>query len=292
MVLAAVAPVFAGGCPRIKDTTVVPPGRTRPAMEATADDLIARYNEQARAVRTLRASVTMKTTAGATYNGVMVEEKYHEVNGFILAQKPSHIRVIGQAPVLAKNIFDMVSDGETFRIFIPSKNKFITGPAALERPSKKAIENLRPQHVLDAMFWPEIATDQSVLFEEFNADPDRYYVLTVLRTIRTGDNARLPIEVARKIWFDRADLSVARVQIYVSGGRVATDIRYSDWLPLADVRYPRHIVLQRPQDDYKLEIHVTQLALNEDIAAERFKLEQPAGTELVKVGEGNEAKQP
>jgi outer membrane lipoprotein-sorting protein len=142
------------------------------------------------------------------------------------------------------------------------------------------------------MFWPEIATDQSVLFEEFNADPDHFYVLTVLRTIRTGDNARLPIEVARKIWFDRADLSVARVQIYMSGGKITSDIRYSDWQPLADVRYARHIVLQRPQDDYKLEIHITQLALNEDIAAERFKLEQPAGTELVKVGEGSETKQP
>jgi outer membrane lipoprotein-sorting protein len=292
MVLAAVAPVLAGGCAPISTKTPRPESQTRPAMEATADELIAKYNEQARAVRSLRATVTLKTTAGATYNGVMVEEKYHEVNGFILAQKPAHIRVIGQAPVLAKNIFDMVSDGETFHIFIPSKNKFITGPAALERPSKKAIENLRPQHVLDAMFWPEIATDQSVLFEEFNAEPERYYVLTVLRTIRTGDNARLPIEVARKIWFDRADLSVARVQIYVGGGKLATDIRYSNWLPLADVRYPRHIVLQRPQDDYKLEILITQLALNEDIGVERFKLEQPPGTELVKVGESGEAKQP
>jgi outer membrane lipoprotein-sorting protein len=286
MVVGALAPVlalFVGGCASISTKTKVPQEQMRSALEATEDQLIAKYNEQARAVRTLRATVTLVPTAGSTYSGVI--EEYHEVNGFILAQKPSHIRVIGQAPVVAKNIFDMVSDGETFCIFIPTKNKFITGPAAFERPSKKPIENLRPQHVLDAIFWPEIAVNQSVLFEEWNAEPERYYVLTVLRTIHTGDNARLPVEIARKIWFDRADLSVGRVQIYMPGGKVASDIRYADWEALAEVRYPRKIVIKRPQDDYQLEVRITQLAVNENIGAERFKLEQPPGTERVRVGE-------
>jgi hypothetical protein len=37
---------------------------------------------------------------------------------------------------------------------------------------------------------------------------------------------------------------------------------------------------------------VTKLRLNEEIGAERFKLEQPAGTELVKLGEGNDGVKP
>jgi len=254
----------------------------RPAMEASADQLIAKYNEQARAVKSLRASVTLAPTAGSAYSGVI--EEYHNFNGFILAQRPAHIRVIGQAPVVAKNIFDMVSDGETFRIFIPSKNKFIVGPASLQRPAKKPIENLRPQHLLEALFWPEIRAGQHVLFEELDEPPARYYVLTLLRETSAGP------EIARKIWFDRADLSVARVQIYEGHGKVASDVRYADWQMTADVRYPRDIFLARPQDDYKLEIKITQLALNEEISADRFHLEQPAGTELVRVGEGEEKK--
>ena len=81
------------------------------------------------------------------------------------------IRVIGQAPVVAKDIFDMVSDGRVFRIFIPSKNAFLVGSTALERPSKKPIENLRPQHILDALFWPELPQNDPVLFEESDASP-------------------------------------------------------------------------------------------------------------------------
>ncbi len=262
---------------------VVPPAEIRPALEVTSGQLIAQYNQQSRAVRSLNAAVELVPVTGSSYSGVI--EEYHDVRGFILAQKPAEIRMIGQAPVVAKNIFDMVSDGETFRIFIPSKNKFIVGPAAFERPAKKPIENLRPQHLLDALFWPELPVGEPVLFEEFNAEPARYYILTLLR----GSS---PLEIARKIWYDRADLSLARIQLYAPGGRLVSDIRYADWQPVADVRYPRHIWLARPHDDYQLEVRITRVALNEDIATDRFRLEQPPGSELVRVGEGDAGVQP
>jgi len=271
----------------------VPPAQARRALEATAKQLLEKYNQLARPVRSLNAAVELLPVTGSSYTGVI--EEYHNVHGFILAQRPASIRMIGQAPVVAKNIFDMVSDGETFRIFIPSKKKFIVGPATFERPAKKPIENLRPQHLLDAMFWPEIDSRQQVLFEEFNAETERYYILTVLR----GMSA---LEIVRKVWFDRADLSVARVQLYGPGGRLVSDIRYADWQPAlpggtgpappGDTSYPRHIWLGRPHDDYQLEVRITRLTLNEEIAAERFRLEQPPGTELVRVGEGEAEAQP
>ncbi len=282
MLWLAALPLLAVGC-AVSKKRVVPPAQARPALDATADQLIARYNQQARAARSLNAGVELTPVAGSAYSGVI--EEYHDIRGFILAQRPAHIRMIGQAPVVAKNIFDMVSDGETFRIFIPSKNKFIVGRAAFERPAKKPIENLRPQHLLDALFWPELAAGQHVLFEEFNADPARYYVLTVLR-------GSAQLEIARKIWFDRADLSLARVQLYGPGGRLAADIRYADWQPLADVGYPRHIWIARPHDDYQLEVRITTLKLNEVIAADRFRLDQPPGTELVRVGESDAGAKP
>jgi len=267
------------GCTK-STKTKVPAAEIRPALEATQEELLERYNEQARAVRSLNAAVELNPVAGSTYSGVI--EDYRDVRGFILAQQPAHIRVIGQAPVVAKNIFDMVSDGETFRIFIPSKNKFITGPAELERPSKKPIENLRPQHLLDALFWPEIPAGLMVLNEEFEAAPERYYILTEVR----GAASSRP-EIARKVWFDRADLSIARMEIFGARGRLLADIHYADWQPIGDTNYPRTIRIRRPRDDYQLEIRITKLTLNEAIAAERFKLEQPPGTELVRVGDAS-----
>jgi outer membrane lipoprotein-sorting protein len=269
--LALLSLLICGGC-AVSNKQKVRKEEVRTALEATAEHLIAQYNQQARAVRSLNAAVELAPVTGSAYTGVI--EQYHKVNGFILAQKPTHIRVIGQAPVVAKNIFDMVSNGHTFSIYIPSKNKFIVGPTALERQAKKPIENLRPQHLLDAFFWPEIRPDQTVFFEEFDAESARYYVLTLLH-----DSAAH--EIARKVWFDRADLSLARVQLYGSGGRLLSDIHFSDWQPVADVRFPRSIQIKRPHDDYLLSVRIVRLTLNEEIAADRFHLAQPPGTELV-----------
>jgi len=281
--------MLAAGCMAIKTTHDVKKEEIRAQREASEDQLLASYNEQARAVGTLQATVDLIPSTGSTYSGVI--EEYHDVPGFILAKRPTTVRVIGQAPVVAKNIFDMVSDGETFRIFIPSKNAFLVGATSLARASKKPIENLRPQHVVDALFWPEMPANANVLFEQFDADPNRYYILTLLRQVDGGK-----LEIARKIWVDRADLRVSRVQLYGAMGRLDSDIAYSDWQPLGgapaggaptttQTMYARDIHIWRPQDDYKLEIRILKLTVNEEISADRFELAQPPGTELVRVGE-------
>jgi outer membrane lipoprotein-sorting protein len=277
----------------------VPPAEIRPVLSAAEPEILAAYNEQAGAVRTLNATVTMSPVAGSGYSGVI--EEYHDVGGFILAARPAMIRVIGQAPVVSKNIFDMVSDGRIFHIFIPSKNKFLVGSTAIERPTANPIENLRPQHVLDAFFWPTISVGSPVLFEEFDAPPARFYVLTLVRTAGPG------LELVRKIWFDRADLRISRVQIYGPGGRLDSDIAYSQWQAVtsaaasgagagdgasSSVFFPREIHISRPQQDYRLTLSITKLALNAEISADRFDLTQPPGTELTRVGSDSPTEEP
>lgn len=288
MVWLTLAVLSDGGCEAVKHTTVVKKTEIPVALEASAPQLVERYNQVARSVHSVNATIELKPTAGSSYSGVI--EEYHDVKGFLLAERPARVRMIGQAPVVAKNVFDMVSDGETFRIFIPSKHKFIVGPANLERTAKKPIENLRPQHLVDAIFWPEIAPNQATLFEEFDTETGRYYILTLLR-------GRANTEIARNIWFDRTDLQVARLQTFGAGGKLVSDVRYGQWQATAvgpglgaqlgqpgPLQFPRQITLTRPHDDYKLEIQITKLALNGALKAEQFHLEQPEGTELVQLG--------
>lgn len=273
------------------------PTAIRPQLDADQAQLVESYNRQADAVHAVNASVQMSPTAGSAYSGVI--HQYHEVSGFILAARPALIRVIGQAPIVSTNIFDMVSDGQTFRIFIPSKNEFLVGPTQLERATKNPIENLRPQHLLEAFFWASISASQAVVLEQVDAPPARYYVLTVLR----GSVPKF--EIARKIWFDRADLRVSRLQIYGPGGRLDSDISYADWqnVPSTNLEangapvaknnvFPRTFRIARPQQDYQLSVVIAKLALNTDIPPDRFSLTQPAGTELVNLGAGQQEPQP
>jgi outer membrane lipoprotein-sorting protein len=267
------------------------------AKDATREELLEAYNLIARGTKTLNATVELKPTAGSKYSGVI--DEYHEVKAFLLAARPAEIRVIGQAPVIGTTVFDMASDGDTFQVSIPSKKKFLVGAVATERASSKPIENLRPQHLLDALLWPEIRKEESVTLREFNDENARYYVLTVLR-------GGYQVEVLREIWFDRTDLQVARMQTFGPKGLLLSDVRLADWQPLdgaagqsapaapssVAASFPRAIRIDRPHDDYKLDLQVTKVTLNDEIPAERFKLEQPAGAELTRVGETPETKQP
>ena len=294
MVWATLASLSCGCGGRIKTTTRLPPQAKPIVRDATRDELLEKYNEIARAVKSVNATVELKPTAGSRYSGVI--EEYHEVKAFLLAQRPEQIRMIGQAPVIGKTVFDMASDAETFRVWIPSKNKFLVGSVAAERISEKPLENLRPQHLLDALLWPEVRKEESVLFEEFNEETARYYVLTVLRGgYRT--------EILRKIWFDRADLQVSRLQALGPRGVLLSDVHVSDWQPLVSDQetpssgtssavsaFPRQIRIERPHDDYRLDLQITKLLLNEDLPSDRFKLEQPPGSDLVRVGDSLEEK--
>lgn len=300
MVLLTVS-VLACGCggknAGVKTTKVIPPSTRPVAKEASEEDLLERYNTFAKSIETLDATVELKTTTGSAYNGVINE--YHEVKAFVLAERPSFIRMIGQVPVVGKTIFDMTSDGHTFEVSIPSKNKFLEGPVALTRQSDKPIENLRPQHLLEALLWPEILKEEAVLMEESNDESGRYYVLTVLR-------GGYKTEILRKIWFDRADLNLVRLESYGPKGVLLSDVRYSDWQPVgpatsgtnpfaagnAAQEYPRNIHIDRTHDEYQLNMSIKKIALNEPLEAERFSLAPPAGAEIVHVGDDNKGKNP
>ena len=145
-----------------------------------------------------------------------------------------------------------------------------------------------PQHLVDAVLWPEVRKEEVVLIEENNDENARYYVLTVLR-------GGYKSEILRKVWFDRADLRVARLQAYGPKGALLSDVRYANWQPVAagsTEEYPMSIRLERPRDEYRLDLAISKITLNETLEADRFKLEAPAGADVVRVGENSGEKRP
>jgi hypothetical protein len=296
--LATLALMLAGCGGQISVVKNTPPAEKPVVQDATREELLEKFDSTAGSINTLNATVELKPTAGSKYSGII--EEYHEVKAFLLAERPANIRVIGQAPVVGTTVFDMASDGQEFRVSIPSKNKFLVGSVALERAGSKPIENLRPQHLLDALLWPEIRKQETVLFEEFNDETARYYVLTVLR-------GGYQTEILRKIWFDRSTLEVARLQSFGPRGILLSDMHFSNWQPVdtakpapgapatastANQQFPRSIRIERPHDDYRLDLQIAKIALNDDIPLDRFKLEPPPGADLIRVGESSEEKQP
>jgi hypothetical protein len=189
-----------------------------------------------------------------------------------------HLRLIGQAPIVRKTVFDMVAGAREFRIYLPTKNKFIIGPATLERRSEKPIENLRPQHLVEALFIPAPWAKTPHLLEENEFGGLRYYAVSEVILDDAGQTI-----LHRKWWFERSGLELVRVQRFGTKGELVSDVRYADWREESGVRYPHQIELARPQDDYRLTLRFKKMTLNQPVAPDKFVLEKPEGAELVEV---------
>src|SRR5258705_9310428 len=130
-----------------------------PLKTATQQELIDYVNREAAKVRSMQATVDIDTAVGGARKGKITE--YEEIRGYVLARKPAMLRMIGLMPVVRNTAFDMVSDGQTFKVWIPPKNKFVIGSNSEGgfQPDKR-LENLRPQAIYDALLLREIGPDE------------------------------------------------------------------------------------------------------------------------------------
>jgi len=275
-----------GGCAVRRTTVVSPSAVPPPPVETSAESLIERLNAQRDAIRTLSATVELEPTAGSVYSGVI--KQYHDVRAFVLLQSPDLIRMIGQAPVVRTTIFDMASDGKEFQVWVPSKAKFIVGSTAAGANAKNSLENLRPQHILDALLVPKFDPAAEAVFLNQERDAGRVYDVLNVALAESGAQGPARLRLERRVWFDGASLEVVRVEYYGEKGALTEDVRYSAYQDYQGVRYPSRIELERPAEDYSLGIAVQKAAFNQPIEAAKFVLAKPAGAEEVRVGGGGE----
>ena len=271
----AAALLLTPGC-IVRRVTRIHPSKVPPqAITASLADLAVRLNSRSESIHTLTATVDLEPSAGSIYSGIIKE--YHDVRGFVLLEKPGSIRIQGQAPVVRTTIFDIVSTGDEFRVYIPPKQKFIVGKTTSRRPAKNSLEKLRPQHILEAMLVQGLdASHEKWFMEEAEEDGHRYYVITIVEASNSEQ-----LRLNRKAWFDRADLSLARMQFYEQDGTYAEDVHYYDYQDYEGVNYPSRIELVRPIEDYRLAITIMKAVFNQPIAPEKFVLNRPEGAELV-----------
>jgi outer membrane lipoprotein-sorting protein len=242
------------------------------------DVIVKQYNE----IRNFSATVDMVPALGSAEKSHITE--YKDVRGYIRFRKPAEIRIIGLYPVVRNKMFDMVSNGADFKLYVPIKNRFLVGRNQIEKPSENKLENLRPQHFLDAILVRpiDIQTDK-VLLENFTDEENAFYILHDIRATASGQ-----LQLLRTIWFDRLTLQMARQMIFDDNGNILTDARYSQWKAWDNVPFPKHIEINRPHDEYAVVIDMVKLDINKGVPDEQFELSQPEGTILQVVGQAPE----
>jgi outer membrane lipoprotein-sorting protein len=254
-----------------------------PLKEATLDDLVTQIGAEAEKIRTLNATVDIATSLGGEKKGKVTD--LTEIRGYILVRKPDMLRMIGLFPVVRNRAFDMVSDAQGFKLSIPVKNKFITGPnEAPAKPSSNTLENLRPEIFFDALLLDQIHPNEHPVLEQGTEEVNDVkskkpmdipnYVVQVVK--QDGDKWILE----RKIFFSRLDLKPRRQLVYDKKGQVATEAIYENFADYQGVTFPSQIIINRPQEEYSIQLSMVKLTLNQPINDDQFVLKQPDGSQL------------
>jgi len=259
-----------------------------PLKTATQQELVDAINEQAARIRTMQATVDIDTSVGGANRGKVTD--YKEIRGYVLARKPSMLRMIGLLPIVRNRAFDMVSDGKDFKLWIPPKNRFVVGSNDVETANPKtALENVRPQNIYEALLIRAIDPEQEIAVLEIGyetvLDAKRHqyeqpdYEIVVVR------KGKLGWYLSRKIIFSRTDLKPHRQLIYNDRGVLVTDVRYGDYNDYDGIGFPKQIEIERPQEEYDITLNILKLDLNKPLNDDQFELQQPAGAEVVRLGQ-------
>ena len=256
-------------------------------QSATLDQLLSRINQQYDGVQTLNASVEITAATGGSRNGQVKE--YTSLAGYIFLRKPEELRVLLLLPVIRSKALDMVSDGKTFKLLIPPRNRAVVGTNEVTEPSKNGLENLRPAVFLDSLLVKGVGANQIVsltqdvrLIEPADKkkalveEPD--YDIEIL----AQPNGQT-VHTERVVHIGRSTLLPYQQDIYDVSGQVATRAFYSDYQKYGAIQFPTKIVIRRPLDDYSLTLAVTKISFNEKLEDDQFDLKIPENVTVQQV---------
>lgn len=246
---------------------------------STVQELERGISERYAAVQTLNASVLVTATTGGGKEGK--EKTYTAFRGYIFVRKPSNLRVILQLPVIRSKAMDMVSDGVTFTLVIPPRNRAIVGTNEVTKPSKNGLENLRPSVFLDSLLTPGLAADEYVALTKSTHvlegakgrkpevdEPD--YDLAIYRV--SSDHL---LRQERTIHISRVTNLPYQQDVFDAQGQIVTQAMYANYAEAGNVQFPRLITISRPLDEYSLRIEISKLTVNEQFPADQFELKIP-----------------
>jgi outer membrane lipoprotein-sorting protein len=255
------------------------------ALKASSKSELLNYiNTQAAKIQSMQATVDIDTSVGGSRKGKITE--YQQIRGYVLARKPAMLRMIGLMPIIRNTAFDMVSDGQEFKVSIPPKNRFVVGRNDLITPNpQQPLENLRPQVIYDALLLREIDPQNETVVLENGTEtvalakghkyeqPD--YIIDIIRT--SGSDSW----ISRKIVFSRLDLLPNRQLVYDESGTLVTDAHYGDYKDYNAVLFPSRIEIWRPEEEYKITLTMVKLTMNLALGNEKFALQQPPGAQVI-----------
>jgi hypothetical protein len=245
--------------------------------DATAEELVASLDERWSKLGSLYANVEVQASVMKSKEGTARD--YTSFPAIILMRKPEMLRVVGFVPVLHTRMFDMVSDGREFTLYVPSKEVAYKGPTRLTHKSENTVENMRPGFFLDALVVRGLASGEEYMVTadtDTVEDPKKKhlllvpeYILSVMRR-KAGSQELQPVRV---IHFHREDLLPYQQELYDEQGNLETQVFYGRYAEYGENLFPSTVTIKRPLEEYQIVLTVAKVQQNRELKDDQFQLQ-------------------
>ena len=262
-------------------------------LNADVLQLVETINQRYDEMSSLTATIDFTASVGGSHRGEQTD--YASCLGYILFRKPHMLRVLILVPVLHSRAMDLVSDGTSFTLLIPPRNRAIEGKNSVTKPANNPLENLRPDIFVDAILIHSISPDQIVSLIHESATVQNIhskqlvelpeYDLTVLSEAPSTLSPTLaqvakPLRIIR---FSRLDLLPIEQDIYNADGGLETQVLYGPYQDFGGIRFPSTVDINRPLDEYRIRLAVDKITVNQPLTDDQFVLKIPEGVQVRKL---------
>jgi hypothetical protein len=277
------------GCGVKQSIKIQVPSGIHNARQAGFEDLL-RVIHAYDGIKTLSCPDMELTFTSTRKRDIGELEKWHSVHGYILLRRPdlTHFRLL--APIAKSTFLDVLSVGDELSVWYPRKNEFYLGKNSQkefiiedESGTREFSVPVRGTHIFEAIFPQGLPLDSPgvrVSMEEETDSQASYYILSFFR-----EEEAPRVRLLRKIWIERAGLTIARQQVFEGEGHLESDMVYSDPAPAGGFLMPLRIHIDRPGEGYMLDLKFSKWNVNPDLPENAFELKPPPGARTITLKE-------
>jgi len=241
--------------------------------EATLEELIELIQRRENRIKTIKASLRMGFRDLGGRESTRIEESRIIANkkgssqhclGVFVFEKPDRFRIKGY-PQMGPTLFEIVSAGESFWVYIPKEGK-VYFSQDLKKGASKADFNL--QDLRSTFSVAEVINQPDV--NKFLEKREKEYILYLVKK-----------RLLEKVWIGRSDFLVTKIERFDEDGSLALEVSFNEYQKVNDIDFPKEMRIYNPKEKRILTLLIQKVRLNEAIKPEVFQFKAPKGAEII-----------
>lgn len=190
--------------------------------------------------------------------------------GNLVLQKPDKIRVIGSK--LARTVFDMISDGDNFWVYLPKDRTVYSGKCnTVRNPDNKVY--IFPNDIAELLNYDKALEGKYAFMETWPA----FWFVHVL------DKKEEEFVPYSRLKIDRVESRVTELVLFNEESTIKAYATFDDYSIIDNHVIPKAVQINWPGTKTTIKIIFKDISLNDNLKPEIFQFKKPKNAEIVKL---------